>query len=76
MVNPQGTSYSLFDNSQPMEMKPVANELELPRHVPMSLHGHTFPVTAGHWAGSQCVTGDAAGFINLWYPKKKKEGRM
>jgi hypothetical protein len=66
--NPGTASTSLFDCSKGKILTPIADYLELPTEIEMSLHGHTFPVSAGTCARGMCVTADVAGYVHLWSP--------
>jgi hypothetical protein len=65
---PERSSWSLFDGSRGRRLNVAGDQLQLPRETEMSLHGHTFTVTAGEAAGKICVTGDQAGYVHLWSP--------
>jgi hypothetical protein len=65
---PEQDSWSLFDGSPGRRLEVAGDELQLPRETEMSLHGHTFTVTAGEAVGTRCVTADLAGYVHLWSP--------
>jgi hypothetical protein len=69
---PEQSSWSLFDGSRGRQLNVAGDQLQLPRETEMSLHGHTFTVTAGEAAGKRCVTGDLAGYVHLWSPFTNK----
>jgi hypothetical protein len=68
LCNPENCSRSLFDASRGRVLTPVDGVLELPIEIPMSLHGHMFPVSAGTSSRLLCITGDVAGNVHLWSP--------
>ena len=71
-IRDNGKSYSLFDSSVATEIPCVDNTVTLPQEFPLSLHGHTFPVSAGCTVRNFCVTGDTSGYVNIWSPTISK----
>jgi hypothetical protein len=64
--DPAKYSRSMFDASRGRVLTPVDGVLELPIEMPVSLHGHVFPVSAGTSSRSLCITGDIAGYVHVW----------
>jgi hypothetical protein len=63
---------SLFDGSHGEALTAVNGRVKLPIEERLSLHGHTFTLTAADCTSSFCVTGDEAGFVHFWSPWKAK----
>jgi hypothetical protein len=66
--HPEARSYSLFDQSEGYELPVICEILTLPVERELSLHGHTFPVTAGACDGQVCATADLSGAVHIWSP--------
>lgn len=71
-IRDHAKSYSLFDGSVVTELPHIDNSVTLPRVIPMSLHGHTFPVSAGCTLPNCCLTGDISGYVHIWSPTLSK----
>jgi hypothetical protein len=73
-VDPEARSYTLYDGSKGRELSVTGNWVNLPVEEQLSLHGHTFPVTAGSWLGNVCATGDLSGSLHIWSPWTDRVG--
>jgi serine/threonine protein kinase len=65
---PEEACVALFDGSRGKYLPRTPGKVVLPIEHGRLLHGHIFPVVAGDCSAKWCVTGDTAGFVNLWSP--------
>jgi hypothetical protein len=65
---PEEPCVALLDESRGRYLPRTPSAVVLPTQPGRSLHGHAWSVAAGDCAAEWCVTGDIAGFVNLWSP--------